>query len=112
MNSSLFPNADPDSFTRAEPPPEIVTIQSLLHASLATPLLAAFLAMLRKHWVDRYVRNRGRELDGLEKWYSNLVTKSVSAISASSGLPSRCSVPPCPGIYGRPAALSLGSPLL
>ena len=49
MSSSPFPNADPDSATRAEPPPEIVTVQSLLHASLATPIFAAFLAVLGKH---------------------------------------------------------------
>jgi len=48
VNGSLFPDADPDSATRAEPSPEIVAVQSLLHASFATPLFAAFPATLGK----------------------------------------------------------------
>jgi len=79
MNSSLFPDADLDSFTWTGPPPEIVTVQCLLYASLATSLFAAFLAMLGKQWVSRYLRNCGgsaadksrdrqRKLDGLQKW--------------------------------------------
>ena len=48
MNNSLFPDADPSLVTWTGPPPGIVTVQSLLYASLATSLLAAFLAMLGK----------------------------------------------------------------
>ncbi|KAF9642514.1 hypothetical protein BDM02DRAFT_3105553, partial [Thelephora ganbajun] len=88
MNNSLFPDADPSSVTWTGPPPEIVTVQSLLYASLATSLLAAFLAMLGKQWVNRYVRNHGgsaaeksrdrqRKLDGLKKWHFNFVIESV-----------------------------------
>jgi hypothetical protein len=36
---------------RTGPPPEITIVQSLLYAGLATPLFAAFLAMLGKQWV-------------------------------------------------------------
>jgi len=83
MNNSLFPDADPNSTTWTGPPPEIVTVQSLLYASLATSLFAAFLAMLGKQWVNRYLRNRGdsaadksrdrqRKLDGFEKWRFHL----------------------------------------
>ena len=88
MNNSLFPDADPNSITWIGPPPEIVTVQSLLYASLATSLFAAFLAMLGKQWVNRYLRNRGgstadksrdrqRKLDGFEKWHFRLVIESL-----------------------------------
>jgi len=88
MNNSLFPDADPNSTTWIGPPPEIVTVQSLLYASLATSLFAAFLAMLGKQWVNRYLRNRGgstadksrdrqRKLDGFEKWHFRLAIESL-----------------------------------
>ena len=48
VNSSLFPDADPGAIAWTGPPPEIVTVQSLLYASLTTALFAAFLAMLGK----------------------------------------------------------------
>ena len=88
MNNSLFPDADPSSTTWIGPPPEIITIQSLLYASLTTSLFAAFLAMLGKQWVNRYLRNRGgsaadksrdrqRKLDGFEKWHFRLAIESL-----------------------------------
>ncbi|KAF9644734.1 hypothetical protein BDM02DRAFT_3190330 [Thelephora ganbajun] len=88
VNNTLFPDADPGSVTWTGPPPDVVTVQSLLYASLATSLLAAFLAMLGRQWVSRYVRNHGgsaadksrdrqRKLDGLERWYFNFVIESV-----------------------------------
>ena len=88
MNNSLFPNVDPSSVSWVGPPPEIVTVQSLLYASLAISLFAAFLAMLGKQWVTRYLRNRGssaadksrdrqRKLDGLEAWHFYLVIESL-----------------------------------
>jgi len=88
VNSSLFPDANPDSIAWSGPPPEIVTVQSLLYASLATSLFAAFIAMLGKQWVNRYLRNRGgsaadksrdrqRKLDGFDKWHFHLVIESL-----------------------------------
>jgi len=88
MNSSLFPDAHPNSTTWTAPPSEIVTVQSLLYASLATSLFSAFFAMLGKQWVNRYLRNRGgsaadksrdrqRKLDGLQKWHFHLAIESV-----------------------------------
>ena len=88
MNNSLFPDANPNSATWTGPPPEIVTVQSLLYASLAASLFAAFLAMLGKQWVNRYLRNRGgsaadksrdrqRKLDGLENWHFYLAIESL-----------------------------------
>jgi len=91
MNNTLFPDADPNATTWTGPPPEIVTVQSLLYASLATSLFAAFLAMLGKQWVNRYLRNHGgsaadksrdrqRKLDGFEKWHFYLVIESLPAM--------------------------------
>jgi len=88
MNNSLFPDADPSSTTWTGPPPEIVTVQSLLYASLTTSLFAAFLAMLGKQWVNRYLRNRGgsaadksrdrqQKLDGFETWHFHLTIESL-----------------------------------
>jgi len=59
VNNSLFPDANPDSVTWTGPPPIIVIVQSILYASLATSLFAAFITMLGKQWVDRYLRNHG-----------------------------------------------------
>jgi len=88
MNNSLFSDADPNSTIWTGPPPKIVTVQSLLYASLATSLLSAFLAMLGKQWVTRYLRNRGgsaadksrdrqQKLDGLQKWHFHLAIESL-----------------------------------
>jgi hypothetical protein len=88
VNGSLFPDANPGAVTWAGPPPEIITVQSLLYASLATSLFAAFLAMLGKQWVNRYLRNRGgsaadksrnrqRKLDGLQKWHFHFAIESL-----------------------------------
>ena len=88
LNNSLFPDADPSSSAWIAPPPDIVTVQSLLYASLTTSLFAAFVAMLGKQWVNRYLRNRGgsaaeksrdrqRKLDGFEKWHFRLVIESL-----------------------------------
>ncbi|KAF9789594.1 hypothetical protein BJ322DRAFT_1119443, partial [Thelephora terrestris] len=88
MNNSLFPDADPSSTTWTGPPPEIVTVQSLLYSSLATSLFAAFIAMLGKQWVNRFLRKNGgsaaeksrdrqRKLDGFKKWHFQLVIESL-----------------------------------
>jgi len=88
MNNSLFPDADPSTTTWTGPPPEIVTIQSLLYASLTTSLFAAFLAMLGKQWINQYLRNRGgsaadkgrdrqRKLDGFKTWHFHLAIESL-----------------------------------
>ena len=88
VNGSLFPGADPGAIAWTGPPPEIITVQSLLYASLATSLFAAFLAMLGKQWVNRYLRNRGgsaaeksrdrqQKLDGLQKWHFHIAIESL-----------------------------------
>ncbi|KAF9781606.1 hypothetical protein BJ322DRAFT_232845 [Thelephora terrestris] len=88
MNNTLFPDADPSSTIWTGPPPEIVKVQSLLYSSLATSLFAAFIAMLGKQWVNRYIRKQGgsaaeksrdrqRKLDGSKDWYLQLVIESL-----------------------------------
>ena len=83
VNGSLFPDADPSSVVWTGPSREIVTAQAILYASLAISSLSAFLAMLGKQWVRRYIRNRGGSaeersrdgqwrLDGLKKWHFHL----------------------------------------
>jgi hypothetical protein len=70
------------------PPAEIVTTSNLLYASLLMSLLAAFVAMLGKQWLSRYLRHAGgsmiercgdrqRKLNGLEKWPFRLFIESL-----------------------------------
>ena len=66
-------------------PPRVYTdVSILLYTSLTTSLLAAFLAMLGKQWINRYIRHQGgsvsercedrqRKLDGLEWWKFRIV---------------------------------------
>jgi len=88
MNESLFPDADSLVTVWAGPRSEIVTAQCLLYASLATSLFAAFVAMLGKQWVNRYIRNRGgsaeekswdrqRKLDGMKQWHFHIVIEGI-----------------------------------
>ena len=69
VNGSLFRGADPGAIAWTRLPPKIVTVQSLLYASLTTSLFAAFLAMLGKQWVNQYLRNHGDSAaTGSESW--------------------------------------------
>ena len=89
VNGSLYPDADPlAAVTWNGPAPEIVTVQCLLYASLATSLFAAFMAMLGKQWVNRYIRNRGgsaaekswdrqQKLDGMKRWYFHVIMECL-----------------------------------
>jgi len=74
--------------THEDPPSEIVTASSLMYASLLISLLAAFVAMLTKQWLNRYLRNAGgsmvercgdrqRKCDGLDKWPLHLFVESL-----------------------------------
>ena len=88
MNNTLFPDANSTSAAWTGPPPEIVTVQSLLYSSLATSLFAAFIAMLGKQWVTRYLRRQGgsaveksrdrqRKLDGFKQWNFQFAIESL-----------------------------------
>ena len=68
-----------------------VTVSALLYASLSTSLLAAFLAMLGKHWLHRYTRHEGgsvsercedrqRKLDGMELWQFRIAVETPSVL--------------------------------
>ena len=74
------------------PDPAIVQVQCIFYATLCATLLAAFLAMLGKQWLNRYRqsethgstadRNRMRErkLDGIETWKFHLIMESLPVI--------------------------------
>ena len=90
--SKLWPSSAPSSSlsisppspvklppVREDPPRDIVIVTCLMYTSLMISLLAAFVAMLGKQWLNRYLRNSGgsmiercgdrqRKCDGLEKW--------------------------------------------
>ena len=67
------------------PDPTVVHVQSILYSSLAASLLAAFIAMLGKQWLNRYARaemrgsvidrsrDRQRKMSGMVTWHFDLV---------------------------------------
>jgi len=74
--------------TQEHLPSEIVTDVGFMYASLLISLLAAFIAMLGKQWLNRYLRNAGgsviarcgdrqRKCDGLQKWPFYLFVESL-----------------------------------
>jgi hypothetical protein len=79
LNQSAIPGETPAVPPTQDPSSEIVIVTCLMYASLMISLLAAFVAMLGKQWLNRYLRNSGgstiercgdrqRKCDGLEKW--------------------------------------------
>ena len=80
LNPSIVPDEKPSVPPAWNGPPgEIVTTLNLLYASLLMSLLAAFVAMLGKQWLNRYLRHAGgsmvercgdrqRKFNGLETW--------------------------------------------
>jgi len=87
LNQSIVPDEMPPAPPAWNgPPAEVVTTVTLLYASLLVSLLAAFVGMLGKQWVNRYLRHTGgsmvercgdrqRKFDGLEKWPFRLFIK-------------------------------------
>ena len=70
------------------PESTIVHVQAILYASLSTTLLAAFVAMLGKQWLNRYAsvergsvidrcRQRKRRMDGMMTWKFGLVMECL-----------------------------------
>ena len=66
----------------------IVHVQAILYSSLSTSLLAAFVAMLGKQWLNRYAsvergsvidrgRQRKQKMDGMMTWRFNLVMECL-----------------------------------
>ena len=73
----------------AGPDPTTVHVQAALYSSLATSLLAAFVAMLGKQWLKRYSRaesrgspiehsrDRQRKMNGMTTWHFDLVMECL-----------------------------------
>ena len=71
------------------PDPTIVHVQAILYSSLAASLLAAFVAMLGKQWLNRYSqmemrgsvidrsRHRQRKMNGMVTWHFDLVMECL-----------------------------------
>ena len=71
------------------PDPTVVHIQAILYTSLAASLLAAFIAMLGKQWINRYAqvemrgsvidrsRDRQRKMNGMVTWHFDLVMECL-----------------------------------
>ena len=71
------------------PDPTVVHVQAILYFSLAAPLLAAFVAMLGKQWLNRYAqvemrgsvidrsRHRQRKMKGIVTWHFDFVMECL-----------------------------------
>lgn len=66
----------------------IVAVQSLFYASLSASLLATFLAVLGKQWLNRYMSGHGgsvierchgrqRKADGMKRWHFPIVVEAL-----------------------------------
>jgi len=89
LNQSAIPGEAPTvPPAQEDSPSEIVTVTGLMYASLLISLLAAFVAMLGKQWLNRYLRNSGgsmiercgdrqRKCDGLKKWPLHFFVESL-----------------------------------
>jgi len=89
MNNTIFGDHIPTVPQRSGPPRTIIHVQSMLYASLAASLFAAFLAMLGKQWLNRYAstdmrgsaiqrsQNRQRKLNGIVTWYFDHIMESL-----------------------------------
>lgn len=89
LNQSAIPGESPTvPYVQGAPPSEIVAVTWLMYASLLISLLAAFIAMLGKQWLNRYMRNVGgsviercgdrqRKRDALEKWPFHMFVESL-----------------------------------
>ena len=74
------------------PDPTIIHVQAILYSSLAASLLAAFIAMLGKQWLNRYSqaemrgsvidrsRHRQRKMIGMVTWHFDFVMECLPLI--------------------------------
>ena len=89
LNRSAIPGENPTIPPIHEDTPREITVAScLMYASLLVSLLAAFVAMLGKQWLNRYLRHAGgstiercgdrqRKLEGLERWPFHTFVESL-----------------------------------
>ena len=92
IDNITFGNEVPTLLQWTGPPLAMVHVQTILFASLSASLLSAFLAMLGKQWLDRYVstdnrwsaidrcQNQQRKLDGIVAWYFDSMMESLPLI--------------------------------
>ena len=74
------------------PDPIIVNVKVILYSSLAASVLAAFIAMSGKQWLNRYAqvemrgsiidrgRHRQRKMNGMVTWHFDLVMECLPLI--------------------------------
>lgn len=89
LNHSAIPSELPTPPTAwSGPAQEIVLVTNLLYASLVITLLAAFVAMLGKQWLNRYLRDAGgsisercgdrqRKRNGVNRWPFEMFIESL-----------------------------------
>ena len=89
IDNTTFGNDVPMVPQWSGPPHAIIQVQAILYASLAASLFSAFLAMLGKQWLNRYIaidmrgstiersQDRQRKLDGIVTWYFHHVMESL-----------------------------------
>ena len=82
-------NVSPNLSIWTGPDPTIVHVQAILFASLAVSLLAAFIAMLGKQWLNRYSkaescaspidrsRDRQRKINGMTTWHFDVIMECL-----------------------------------
>ena len=102
LNQSAIPGENPSAPPIQEDPPhDIITVTGLMYASLLISLLAAFVAMLGKQWLNRYLRHAGgsmiercgdrqRKYEGLERWPFHLFVESLPLMLQASLLLLAC----------------------
>ena len=96
MDGTTFDGQAPPLQAWNGPDHEVVTCQTVLYTSLGISLLAAFLAMLGKQWLNRFgkakvrgseideSRNRQRKLGGMVSWKFDLVMESLPLMLQSA----------------------------
>jgi len=88
LNATTGASDQPPLPTWSGPNPSVVQVQSILFGSLASALLAAFLAMLGKQWLNFHIegsfidRNRHRELKmrGMITWRFKFIMECLPLI--------------------------------
>ena len=104
MDNTTFGGDAPALPQWTGPPQAIIHTQCLLYASLFASLLAAFLAMLGKQWLNEYdsidlrgsaierSQDRQRKLNGINAWYFDQVIGSLPVMLQASLLLLGCAL--------------------
>ena len=81
LNRSVAPDEHPTAPPAwTGPPTEFITTSDLLYASLLMSLLAAFVAMLGKQWLNLFLRH------GENQWWNAVVIASANSMASRNGL--------------------------